>query len=81
MNTDIKDITKFPLVLSVDDVGRIMKIGRVKAYSLVHSEGFPCMQIDRRIVIPRDAFFNWLNGFNNIPILDNQKLATASSNT
>ena len=82
MNTDIKDITKFPLVLSVDDVARIMSISRVKAYNLAHSEGFPCKQIDRRMVIPRDAFFYWLNSFNNnIPVQDGKKLAAASGNT
>lgn len=82
MNTDIKDITKFPLVLSVDDVAQIMTISRVTAYNLAHSEGFPCKQIGRRMVIPRDAFFYWLNGFsNNIPVHDNHELATAGSNT
>jgi len=80
MNTNINDITKFPLVLSVDDVARIMSISRVKAYNLAHSEGFPCKQIGRRMVIPRDAFFHWLNGFyNNIPVRGDQELAAASS--
>lgn len=82
MNTDIKDISKFPLALSVDDVARIMAISRVTAYNLAHSEGFPCKQIGRRMVIPRDAFFFWLNGFNNnIPVYDGQELAAASGNT
>lgn len=63
MKTDIKNIFQFPIVLKVDDVGRIMEISRVTAYNLVHSEGFPCKYVGRRLVIPRDAFFKWLNGF------------------
>lgn len=63
MKTEIKNILEFPIVLKVDDVGKIMEISRVTAYNLVHSEGFPCKFIGRRLVIPRDAFFKWLNGF------------------
>lgn len=64
MKTDKKDIADFPLVLKVEDVAEIMEIGRVTAYNLAHAEGFPCKLIGRRLVIPRDAFFNWLNGTN-----------------
>lgn len=64
MKTDIKNITEFPLVLRVEDVAKIMDISRVSAYNLVHSQGFPCKFIGRRMVIPRDAFFNWLNSTN-----------------
>lgn len=63
MKTAIKNITEFPLVLKVEDVAKVMEISRVTAYNLVHSEGFPCKFIGRRLVIPRDAFFKWLNGF------------------
>ena len=62
MKTDKKDIKDFPIVLRVEDVARIMNISRVSTYNLVHSEGFPCKFVGRRMVIPRDAFFNWLNG-------------------
>ena len=62
MKTEIKNITDFPLVLRVDDVAKIMGLSRVTAYNLVHSEGFPCKFVGRRITVPRDTFFNWLNG-------------------
>lgn len=61
MKTEIKEITQFPLVLQVEDVAAIMNISRVSAYSLVHSEGFPCKIVGRRITIPRDRFYKWLN--------------------
>ena len=67
MKTAIKNINEFPIVLCVEDVAKIMNISRVTAYNLVHSEGFPYKQAGRRITIPRDAFYNWLNGINNYP--------------
>ena len=67
MKTEIRSITDFPLVLRVEDVAKIMNISRVTAYNLVHSIGFPCKQAGRRITVPRDAFYNWLNGTNNYP--------------
>ena len=61
MKTPMTNIQEFPLVLSVEDVARIMNIGRVRAYELVHTQGFPCKLIGKRFCIPRDRFFNWLN--------------------
>jgi hypothetical protein len=60
---EINDISKLPLVLSVIDVARIMNISRILAYNLAHSNGFPCKQVGKRLIIPRDSFFRWLNGF------------------
>lgn len=81
MKTDIKEISEFPLVLSVEDVARIMTISRVSAYELAHSEGFPCKLIGKRIIIPRDTFFNWLKGISiDSPTYKGQKLAVTSVN-
>ena len=66
MKTDIKTVAELPLVLSVEDVAKIMNISRTTAYELAHSEGFPCKLIGRRMTIPRDAFFKWLNGTDNL---------------
>jgi hypothetical protein len=70
MKTDINNINELPFVIRVDDVARIMDISRVAAYNLVHSEGFPCKFIGRRIAVPRDAFFKWLNSNDSCLITD-----------
>ena len=46
--------------MNVQDVASCLKISRAKAYELVQSDGFPRIVIGRRIVIPTDAFENWL---------------------
>ena len=48
-------------VLKVDDIAKFLRIGRVQAYNLVRTEGFPKIMVGKRIVIPRQAFENWLN--------------------
>ena len=81
MKTNIKEISEFPLVLSVEDVAKIMNISRVTAYELAHSEGFPCKLIGKRIIIPRDTFYCWLKGINiDSSAFNGQELAVASAN-
>ena len=59
-NGNTSDIS-YPLVLTIHDIIDIMQIGRSKAYELVHSDGFPLKKIGRKLRIPRDPFFYWLN--------------------
>ena len=56
--TDVHDL---PLCLKVPDVASIMGIGIITAYQLVKSEGFPNVNIGKRIIIPRDRFLEWLD--------------------
>lgn len=52
---------ELPLVLDVAHIGQIMGISRVSAYELVHSEGFPAMQMKGRLIrVSKKAFFEWL---------------------
>jgi excisionase family DNA binding protein len=56
--SDVKDV--LPLVLTVADIGKTMRLSKVKAYELIHQKGFPLILCGRAIRIPRDAFFRWL---------------------
>ena len=47
--------------MSVQDLALEMGISLPKAYELVKTEGFPCLHIGKRILIPVDAFQKWLN--------------------
>lgn len=62
MTTEIKDFAQLPLTLTVEEVGQVLGIGRVKAYELANSENFTCkIRIGKRIIIPRDSFIKWIN--------------------
>lgn len=50
-----------PMVLTVREVGDILRVGLGKAYEIVNTPSFPAKKIGARIIIPREAFLNWLN--------------------
>ena len=47
--------------LSVKDVQAIMSIGQNTAYNLVHSGLFPVHMVGRKIRVPKEPFYAWLN--------------------
>ncbi len=63
-NTNAEDDMKqedLPLVLNIKDLMEIMRISRDKAYEFTRRKDFPVIRQGSRIIIPRDAFFKWLN--------------------
>ena len=51
---------ELPLMLSVNDVSRILGVSRAFAYNLFHSKGFPVIILGKRRIIKKDSFLNWL---------------------
>lgn len=47
-------------MLDINDLQRILKIGKNSAYQLMQTKGFPSMQIGRRWLIPEEALKDWL---------------------
>lgn len=46
----------------VEEIGELLGISRATAYKLVKQKNFPAVRVGRhRIVIPKDAFHQWLN--------------------
>ena len=43
----------------VDDLARIMKIGKTKAYNLMNYKGFPVQKIGKRKVVEAQALQRW----------------------
>ncbi len=60
MEIRVKDYLDLPLSLTVEEVARVLGISRASAYNLVHRDDFPTVSIGRRLVIPRDLFFGWI---------------------
>ena len=52
-----KDIESF---YTIEDIQRIFRCGRDKAYEIVHCSGFPKMTIGRKILIYPDALKKWI---------------------
>ncbi|WP_026049359.1 helix-turn-helix domain-containing protein [Bacillus bingmayongensis] len=50
----------YPIMLNVDHVKEILGVAQRTAYDIMDQKGFPLVRIGRKKVVPRDAFFNWL---------------------
>lgn len=60
LENTITDICELPLTLTVADVASVLGISKQNAYYLCHSKGFPCIQVGKRLVIPKPAFTKWM---------------------
>ena len=47
--------------LSASDVAAILGISRAKAYQLFHRLDFPTLKLDKRLLVRRELFFQWLD--------------------
>jgi len=47
--------------MNVDELAERLGISRPKAYELVKRRDFPAIQLGRRVIIPVEAFREWLN--------------------
>jgi excisionase family DNA binding protein len=63
-----------PTVLTVHEVAKILRIGRISAYQAIERGEVPAIRIGRRILVPRMALEQVLNRFstpksavNNLP--------------
>ena len=52
---------QLPVMLSVTNMAKFLGISRTNAYELIHTKGFPKIQLGKRIVIPKDKLLEWLN--------------------
>lgn len=52
---------ELPLILSASDVAAILGISRTKAYQLFHRLDFPTLKLDKRLLVRRELFFQWLD--------------------
>ena len=46
---------------TVNEIAHELNISRANAYKLSKSAGFPRICIGKRIIIPKEAFFKWMN--------------------
>lgn len=52
---------ELPLILNASDVAAILDISRAKAYQLFHRLDFPTLKLDKRLLVRRELFFQWLD--------------------
>jgi excisionase family DNA binding protein len=58
----VKELQKYPPVLTVEQAGEVLGISRWTAYQAAKRGDFPTINIGRRILVPRDALSRMLEG-------------------
>ena len=51
---------QLPITLSANQVAQVLGISRANAYTLMHSKGFPTIQIGKRMVVPKNKLIEWM---------------------
>ena len=54
-------VDQLPLTLTASQVASVLSISRANAYKLMHSKGFPTIQIGKRMVVHRDKLMEGMN--------------------
>ncbi len=52
---------EYPILYNIDDVQRIFKIGRTKAYELMSADGFPAFRLNKKVYVERGKLLDWVN--------------------
>ena len=55
-----KSYDELPLMLSVQEIAKVLGISKTSAYDLVRSKGFPVLKIGSRLIVPKDKFRKWV---------------------
>ena len=54
-------LEEVPVVMNAADLAKFLGISKANAYTLMHSVGFPTLQIGSRMLVERRKFFDWLD--------------------
>ena len=57
----ITSFDNLPITLGAEAVAEILGISRANAYVIMHSKGFPKMQIGKRILVTKENLIAWMN--------------------
>lgn len=61
MLSTYKNYEELPLFLNANDIANALGIGRVMAYTIMKSKGFPVVLVGKRKIVPKAAFIDWLD--------------------
>jgi excisionase family DNA binding protein len=54
-----REVTQ-PLLITVEETMRLLRLGRTKIYALIRQEGLPVHRFGRRVLVDPDELKSWL---------------------
>jgi excisionase family DNA binding protein len=62
MMVQVKNFEDLPAAIKVEQLAEALGISRATAFKLVKEESFPAVRVGKkRIIVPKDKLFEWLN--------------------
>ena len=58
--SNYKSYDELPLFLNAATVAKVLGIAPSSSYELMHERDFPALRIGNRIVVPKEAFIQWV---------------------
>ena len=58
--TNYTSLEQLPITLRANQLAQVLGISRANAYTLMHSKGFPTIQIGKRMVVPKNKLIEWM---------------------
>ena len=55
-----KSYDDLPLFLNAATVAKVLGVAPSSSYELMHEKDFPALLIGNRIVVPKEAFIQWM---------------------
>lgn len=55
------NLAEMGAAINVEELARVLKISKTRAYELVKMQGFPVLKLGKRILVPTEALVKWLN--------------------
>ena len=55
-----KSYNELPLFLNAKLVAQVLGISPSSGYELLHQQDFPTLKVGNRIVVPKEAFIQWV---------------------
>ena len=59
--SNLKSYDELPLFINAETLSDVLGISKSSAYELMREEGFPSVRISSRMVVPKEAFIEWIN--------------------
>ncbi len=62
METDDLRFKDLPMFLTIEDIGRILRVSKTTALLLAKRPSFPAIRVkDKKIIVPLEKFKEWIN--------------------
>lgn len=60
VNTRPKEIEDYPPILQARHIQELLNVCEAVAYQIMHTKGCPTIKMGKRMVVPRDDFWDFL---------------------